>query len=83
MRSIEFFVVFTVAALHFTVVPWGIGTDELVAEAKLFQFQLKERGLSEPFGKKRLVNSVPLSVWTHSMRYGNFFTTWRKKIVEE
>ena len=31
-------------ALHFAVVTWGIGTDELVADTQLFQFQLKERG---------------------------------------
>ena len=49
MRSIEFFVVFTVTALHFAVVSRGIGTDELVVDAKLFQFQLKERGFIGAF----------------------------------
>lgn len=44
MRSIEFFVIFTVAALHFAIVTWGVWTDELVTDTKLFQFQLKERG---------------------------------------
>ena len=44
VRSIEFFVIFTVAALHFAIVTWGVWTDELVTDTKLFQFQLKERG---------------------------------------
>ena len=41
VRSIEFFVVFTVTALHFAVVSRGIGTDELVVDAKLFQLDRK------------------------------------------
>ena len=49
VRSIKFFVVFTVTAFHFAVVPWGIGTDELVADAKLFQLQFKERGFIGAF----------------------------------
>ena len=52
MRSIEFFIVFTVTALHFAVVTWGIGTDELVADAELFQFQFKEGRFVGAFGQK-------------------------------
>ena len=44
MRSIKLFVIFTVTALHLAIVAWGIRTDELVANAKLFQLQLKKRG---------------------------------------
>lgn len=42
MRSIELLVIFTVATLHLAVVARCVGTDELVADAELFQFQLKE-----------------------------------------
>ena len=37
MRSIEFFVIFTVAALHFAIVTWGVWTDELVTDTKLIR----------------------------------------------
>lgn len=36
MRGIEFFVAFSVASLHLSVVPWGIRLNEFVADTKLF-----------------------------------------------
>ena len=36
MRGVEFLVVFSVTSLHLSVVPWGIGLNEFVANAKLF-----------------------------------------------
>ena len=49
VRSIKFFVVFTVTTLHFAIVAGCVWTDKLVADAKPFQLQLKERGLIGAF----------------------------------
>ena len=35
------------------------------------------------FEFRRFVNSDPLSVWIHSMAYGNCFTTYFRNCVEE
>ena len=35
VRSIEFFIVFPVAALDFPIVPWGVWFDQLVSDPKL------------------------------------------------
>lgn len=66
-REIEFLIVFSVAALYFAVVPWRVRTDEFMANAHTFQFQFKQRRFITASGSRRLVNSEPLSVWTHSM----------------
>ena len=52
MRSVEFLIIFAVAALDFAVVTWGIGADELVADTELFQFQFKESRFVGAFGQK-------------------------------
>ena len=62
MGSIKLLIVFAVAALHFTVVPWGERTNQLMLDSQEFSL---------------LVNSEPLSVWTHSMAKGNFLTQFR------
>lgn len=55
MRSIKPLVVLPVAALHFTVMPWCIGTNYLVLNPMLSQTHLEKGGLipvgSEPIGK--------------------------------
>ena len=55
MRSIKPLVVLPVAALHFTVMPWGIGTNYLVLNPMLPQTHLEKGGLipvgGEPIGK--------------------------------
>ena len=42
MGSIEFFVVLAVRAFDLAVVPWSVGTDELVVDAQFFQGLLKK-----------------------------------------
>ena len=54
MGGIELLVIFTVAALHFAVVARGVGTDELVADAELLQFQLKESRFIGAFRQKAI-----------------------------
>ena len=44
MAGIEALLILAVTTLHFTVVARRVGSDELVTDTKLFQFQLKERG---------------------------------------
>ena len=43
VAGVEAFLVFPVAALHLTVVAWGIGTDELVADTQVGGGGLKQR----------------------------------------
>ena len=47
MRSIEIFIIFTVRALDFAIVPRCKRLNELVANAKLLQFHLEIEGLSQ------------------------------------
>ena len=42
--SVEIFVVLTVTALHFAVVPGRIGFNQLVADTEVLQSLFKERG---------------------------------------
>ena len=51
---IKAFLVFPVAALHFAIVPWGVGADELVADAKISGGFLK-KGLDIPFAVGKTV----------------------------
>ena len=64
VARIEALLILTVAALDFAVVPRRIRADQLVPDAQLGNSVCKSRLLLE----KRLVNSKPLSVWTHSTR---------------
>ena len=67
MASIEFLVVFSVAALYLAVMSWGKRANLFVADPHLSQsFSKRVSGffLLLPIS---LVNSKPLSVWTHSM----------------
>ena len=68
VAGVEAFLVLLVAALHLTVVARGVGADELVSDAQLGSGRFKREGRSRLFVEKRLVNSGPLSVWTHSTR---------------
>ncbi len=43
MRSVEFLIVFSVAAFCFAVVPWGVRADEFMANAHTLQLQFKQR----------------------------------------
>ena len=79
VAGIEFFIVLSMTALHFSVVSGGVGLNELMPDAELLQGGFKERFL---FRSLR-VNSAPLSVWIHSMAYGNCFTTYFRNCVEE
>ena len=45
VAGIEVFLVLPVAALHLAVVPWGIGTDQLVPDSQLSGGFLKKGGL--------------------------------------
>ena len=45
VRSIEFFIVFPVAALDFPIVPRGVSFDQLVSDSKLRQSLLKDSWL--------------------------------------
>ena len=44
VAGIEAFLVLPVAALHFSVVPWCVGTDELVVYTELCSGSLKQGG---------------------------------------
>lgn len=54
VRSVEFFVVFTVATFNFTVVPRSVRTNQLVPDAELLQSFLKERWPLAAFWKKSI-----------------------------
>ena len=51
---VKAFLVFPVATLHFAIVPWGVGADELVADAKISGGFLKN-GLDIPFAVGKTV----------------------------
>ena len=51
---VKAFPVFPVATLHFAIVPWGVGADELVADAKISGGFLK-KGLDIPFAVGKTV----------------------------
>lgn len=55
MSGIEPFIVFSMAAFHFSVMSRCIRSDQLVTDAVVFQMYLKESGLvfvgSKPIGK--------------------------------
>ena len=61
MAVVETLPVFTVAALHLAVMPWRIWRKPRRATAV-------SNRVGKCFfeGEKRLVDSKPLSVWTHS-----------------
>ena len=65
---IETLLVFTVAALYFAVVTGCVWADQLVPDSKACSGQFKACGRSLLLLEKRLVNSKPLSVCTHSIR---------------
>ena len=54
MRSVELFVVFSVASLHFSVVPWCVGLDQLVPNTKTFQLGFKGRRSIAALGQQSL-----------------------------
>ena len=68
MAGIEALLILAVTTLHFTVVTWSIGADELVTDTQLGGSVSNRVGKSRLLLEKRLVNSKPLSVWTHSTR---------------
>ena len=68
MRIIEALLVFPVAALYFAVVAGCVWTDQFVSDSKARGGQLKACGQISSAVGKRLVNSNPLSVCTHSTR---------------
>ena len=47
MRSVEVFVILAMAALNFTVMPWGKRSDAFVLDAKLRQGALEQRGTND------------------------------------
>lgn len=75
MGGIETFIVLPVAAFHLAIMPWRIGADKLMLIPCSLRRCWKRVGLKEPpWELERLVNSCPLSVWTHSMGQGKAFT---------
>lgn len=82
MSGIEALVILPVAPLYLAVMSWRIGADQFVADAMTFQMHLKRVGLSLR-EVKRFVNSVPLSVWTHSIGHGKAFTRCSRNMAEE
>ena len=69
---VETLLVFAVAAFHLAVMAGRVGTDQLVPDSKPCSGQSKRVSRSFLLVEKRLVNSIPLSVCTHSTR-----TPWR------
>ena len=67
MGYLEFLVILTVTAFRLAIVSGRIRANELVTNPEIRQLLLKQRGVFPPFGRKRFVNSVPLSVCMHSM----------------
>ncbi len=51
MAGIEFFIILSMTALNLTVVPGGVGLNELIPNAEFLQGGLKERFL---FGSLRV-----------------------------
>ena len=55
MVSIEVFVIFAVGTLDLAIVPWRVGTNELMADASLFETRLEQAGTvvarEQTFGK--------------------------------
>ena len=78
--------VFPVAALHLSIMPGSVRTDQFIPEAQLSSGLFK-KGLDIPLSvEKRLVNLKPLSVWTHFTRIplrAYQFTNRFKKSAEE
>ena len=68
VRGIESFLVLPVAALQLAVVARRVGADKFVADTQLSGGGFKEGRQIPSAVKKRLVNSKPLWVWTHSTR---------------
>ena len=60
--------VLPMAALHVAVVSGCIVADELMTDASSAAVASNRVGMSLLLLEKRLVNSKPLSVWTHSTR---------------
>ena len=67
MGGIEFLIVLAVAYLYFSIVPWCTWLDQLVTNIKLLQVFSKSVDLGFLVPTSRFVNSLPLSVCTHSM----------------
>ena len=68
VNRIKAFLVFPVTALHLSIVPWSIRTDQLMPDSKLSQ-SFSKRGSSFVAGElPLLVQSEQLCVWTHSAR---------------
>ena len=68
VNRIKAFLVFPVTALHLSIVPGSIRTDQLMPDSKLSQ-SFSKRVSSFVAGElSLLINSGPLSVWTHSAR---------------
>lgn len=85
-RTVEALLVFPVAALYFAVVAGCVWTDQFVSDPKARSGQFKARGQISSAVGKRLVNSNPLSVCTHSTRTPrrlNQATIFSRKSAEE
>ena len=73
MRIIEALLVFPVAALYFAVVAGCVWTDQLCRIPRRAAVSSKRVGRFLLLLEKRLVNSNPLSVCTHSTRTATAF----------
>lgn len=86
VRVVETPLALTVAALQLAAVPEGVGADELVADARRCVAASNKMVKSRLELEKRLVNSKPLSVWTHSTVMPlrrNYSTALIRKLAEE
>ena len=86
VTGIESLLVLAVAALDLAVVPRRIGADQLMPDAQLGSRLFKQRRQIALLLENRLVNSKPLSVWTHSTlmpRRAYHAVSLRRKSAEE
>ena len=70
VAGIEFFIVLSMTALHFSVVSGGVGLNELMPDAELLQGGLKERFL---FGSLRV---QPVREFRPVIRLDTFYGIW-------
>ena len=70
MRCMKPFVILAVAAFRFSMMPGSKRTDSFMPNPCSFRVRWNKVNVSFPEVEKRLVNAMPLSVWTHAMGMG-------------
>ena len=78
MARIEFVVIFSVTALYFAIVPWGVGPDKLMADAELLRGRL-EQGGQIPFAVGKAVSKFESIVGLNTFhRYSSAFVPFHQ-----